>query len=243
MATRLRDGSETLDARLDRLPEEDARDFPVLAVLDGQAAPVSAAWTIAEGAPVLNQGREGACVGFGVTNELRFNPVPVDGLDYTFAREQVYWAAQRIDPWAGGSYPGAQPRYEGTSVRAGIKIAQRLGYVGEYRAARNEPEMALAITLGPLVIGIDWYEGMYRPNSRGYLKPTGKKVGGHCCLVIGLKVTSPTDSGYYTIYNSWGPTWGANGTARISRADMRRLKDAGGDAFVITQRFNPPRPR
>ncbi len=191
---------------------------------------------IADGVGVHN------CVGYGVTNELRFNPVPVLDLGTTFARESIYWAAQKIDPWPGGSYPGASPRYEGTSVRAGVKIAARLGYVGEYRWAFNESEMALAITLGPIIIGVDWYEGMYRPDSRGYLRPTGRKVGGHCCLVVGLKVTGAT-TGYYTIYNSWGPNWGVNGTARITRADMHQLKSDGGDACLITQRFNPPQPR
>lgn len=241
----LRDGTFAEDPRLDRLPDPDPqdRDYPVMAVIGGQNKPVTVNWGIPEGEPVLDQGREGACVGFGCTNELRFNPVPVAGLDAKFAREKIYWFAQKIDQWAGGAYPGASPQYEGTSVRAGIKVLQTMGYVGEYRWAFSEDELALAMTLGPVIIGVDWYKGMFKPNSRGYLRPTGGKVGGHCCLVIGLKVTAPTGSGYYTIYNSWGPGWGNKGTARISRADMRKLLDDGGEAAIITQRFNPPQPR
>ena len=240
----LRDGSETFDVRLDRLPEPGAENKPVMAVIGGQIEPVTVNWGIPEGEPVLNQGKEGACVGFGVTNELRFNPVPVLGLDDTFAREQIYWPAQRDDQWPGGSYAGASPFYEGTSVRAGLEVAQKLGYVGEYRQSNNEGEMALAMTLGPVIIGVDWYEGMFKPDKRGYIKPTGRKMGGHCCLVIGITVTrGPKGSGYYTIYNSWGPTWGDKGTAKIRRVDLGKLIDDGGDAFSITSRFNPPQPR
>jgi len=245
MTEQLRDGSTVEDPRLDRIPDPDQRDslYSIMEVIGGQEKPVTINWGIPEGEPVLNQGQEGACVGFGCTNELRFNPVPVGGLTATFARETVYWPAQRDDQWPGGAYPGAEPRYEGTSVRAGVKQMVKLGYVGEYRWAKTEQEMALAMTVGPQILGLDWYRGMLKPNSTGYLRPTGPKVGGHCCLAIGLKVTAPGDSGYYTIYNSWGPNWGKNGTARISRADMRRLMTSGGEACIITQRFNPPQPR
>lgn len=239
----LRNGEETFDVRLDRLKEPGARNKPVMAVIGGQLEPVTVTWGIPDGEQVLDQRAEGACVGFGVTNELRFNPVPILGLDETFAREKIYWPAQRIDDWDGGSYAGADPFYEGTSVRAGLEAAQELGYIGEYRQAHNEYQMALAMTLGPVIIGVDWYEGMFKPDSRGYLRPTGARMGGHCCLAIGLKVTAPPGSGYYTIYNSWGPAWGNKGTARIRRADMARLLDDGGDAFSVITRFNPPQPR
>ncbi len=256
MAIELRDGSTVEDPRFDRLPDPDPRDnlFSIMQVVGGQPEPVSVDWAFPEGTPVLDQGREGACVGYGCTNELLCNPVPVIGLDGTFAREQVYWPAQRDDNWPGGSYPGAQPFYEGTSVRAGLKRLAQLGYVGEYRWAKTEAELALAISAGPVILGTDWYQGMVRPDSKGYLNATGAKIGGHCYLAIGLKVTSPATgtlkpdttrpgSGYYTIYNSWGPRWGKNGTARISRATMRKLMTGTADAAIITQRFNPPQPR
>ncbi len=248
MTIDLRDGTTVEDARLDRLVEFDdaSRSYPVTAVITA-TAPVSKAWDIPAGEPVLDQGREGACVGFGVTNELRFNPVPVAGLDATFARERIYWPAQRIDQWAGGAYPGANPFYEGTSVLAGIKTAAAAGHYGEYRWAFGEEDLALAVAhVGPAVIGVNWYQGMFRPDYRGYLNATGKIQGGHCVLVCGIKVTRPFGAGYYTIYNSWGPTWGgragmAPGTARIRRSTMDRLLREDGEACLITQRLTPTR--
>lgn len=236
--TTLRDGSDVTDVRLGRLYEADPRDYPAAAALT-IAEPVSVRYDITAGEPVLDQGREGSCVGHGVTNELRFNPVPIPGLTSQFAVQSIYWPAQRIDEFAGGAYPGAKPQMEGTSVRAGVKAAKALGYYGEYRFARSETELALALAqYGPVIIGVNWYRGMFRPDSRGFLNTTGGVQGGHCVLVIGLKITAP-GAGYYTIYNSWGPGWGLNGTARIRRSTMARLLAERGDACVIVERFTP----
>lgn len=242
--SQLRDGSTAADPRLGRLVEFDprSRDHPVRALIEA-AKPVTRLWDIPAGEPVLDQGQEGACVGYGVTNELRFHPEPVPGLDATFARERIYWPAQRNDKFSGGAYPGANPYNEGTSVIAGIKEAVKLGFYGEYRWAFGETDLALAVShVGPAVIGVDWYKGMSRPDIHGYLNVTGALRGGHCVLVIGIN----TRYSYYTIYNSWGPGWGgragmAPGTARLRRSAMARLLRQDGEACLITQRFNAGR--
>jgi len=237
---RMRDGSIVEDPRFGRLPQVDERSlqYPITALLEVTAAPTTRLWTLPDGAPVLDQGPYGSCVGHGVTNELRFHPYPVPALDSKFAVERVYWPAQQIDPFPGGAYPGANPFSEGTSVLSGIKVVAKMGHYTEYRWARHEGELALAVSqVGPAVIGVDWYAGMARPNSRGYLRPTGSVLGGHCVLVIGIN----TRYSYYTIYNSWGPNWGKHGTARISRTHMARLLDAGGDACIVTGRATPAR--
>jgi hypothetical protein len=237
---RLKDGSEVFDRRLDRIAAFDRRslEFPVRGALnDEQQELVTKTWSVPENTPVLDQGREGACVGFGVTHELLYYPVAVRGLDATFAREKIYWVAQEADPWPGGSYPEASPRYEGTSVMYGVKAAADLGYYKEYRWATSEKEMALGVGyLGPAIIGVDWYEGMFKPNKDGYIRPSGEKMGGHCCLITGINVRS----GYYTLHNSWGPSWGHNGNAKISRKDMAKLIADNGEVCIVTQRTLPP---
>jgi hypothetical protein len=236
----LKNGVETQDRRLDRIPGFDHRSsaFPVSGSLNAeQQQPISKMWGVPEDTPVLDQGAEGACVGFGVTHELLFYPVAVRKLDAAFAREKIYWVAQREDPWPGGSYPEATPRYEGTSVLYGVKAAADLGYYKEYRWATSEKEMALGVGyLGPAIIGVDWYEGMFQPNAKGFVTPTGDKVGGHCCLIIGINVKS----GYYTLRNSWGPDWGKHGEAKISRKDMAKLLGDGGECCIVTERTLPP---
>lgn len=235
----LKDGSSCEDRRLDRIAAFDRRslDFPVTASLNAdQQQLVSKTWSAPAGTPVLDQGKEGACVGFGVTNELLFYPVAVKGLDAAFAREKIYWVAQEDDPWPGGSYPQASPVYEGTSVLYGVKAAADLGYYKTYSWATVEKEMALGVGhLGPAIIGIDWYEGMFQPNSDGFIRPSGDKAGGHCILVKAVNVKA----GYYVVHNSWGPSWGNKGDAKIKRTDMAKLIADNGECCIITERSVP----
>lgn len=236
----LKDGTSTSDRRLDRIPAFDRHSLRYLirdALNTEQQHLVSHSWGCPAGTPVLDQGQEGACTGFGVTNELLYDPVPVPSLDAVFARERVYWVAQRDDPWPGGAYPDASPRYEGTAVLYAVKAAADLGYYTEYRWATSEKELALGVGyLGPAIIGVDWYEGMFRPDTHGFIHPTGDKVGGHCTLLTGINV----EDGYYTLHNSWGASWGDDGNCRISRKTMAKLLGDNGEACIITGRALPP---
>jgi len=183
----------------------------------------------------LDQGPDGACVGFGVSGELAAIPEAVPGIDYNFAM-QMYRDAKVIDEWPGEDY-------EGTSVLAGAKVAKSRGYYSNYLWADNELDMARTVSnYGPVIIGIDWYEGMMDPDSRGFLHPTGNVVGGHCVVVIGIDV----ENGFYTIRNSWGKSWGDNGEAKIFRADMAKLIAANGDVCKpvrVPLVPNPPQPK
>lgn len=236
----LKDGTSTSDRRLDRIPlfDRHSLNYPVGDALnEEQQKLVSHAWTAPDGTPVLDQGQEGACVGFGVTNELLWYPVAVPGLDAAFAREKIYWVAQREDPWPGGAYPDANPRYEGTSVLYGVKAAADLGYYTEYRWATSEKELALGVGyLGPAIIGVDWYQGMFHPDPNGFIRPTGDKAGGHCTLLTGIDITGD----YYILHNSWGSTWGNQGNCKIRRKHMAKLLADNGEACIITGRSLPP---
>lgn len=105
---KLKGGFTTEDPRLDRLKQRDerSRSFPVAEVLPAKK-PRSYTWNFRKGDPQLDQGREGACVSTGWGHELACAPVMVPGITMPFCRERIYWPAQRIDPWEGGSYEGA----------------------------------------------------------------------------------------------------------------------------------------
>lgn len=232
----LKDGTRTPDARRDRLVYYDPASLNYRirgALAPQQRQPHTTQWYAPPGTPVLDQGNEGACVAFGVTNELLFYPYPIPRLDGTFAVQQIYWPAQRADPWPGGAYPGATPRYDGTAVLFGIKAAAALGYYKEYRCGTSEPEMAAGVSwLGPAIIGVNWMTDMEDPDRNGVIHATGEVAGGHCTLVTGINV----ERGYYRIRNSWGPRWGLGGDALISRDDMARLLADDGECWIITQR-------
>lgn len=245
----LKDGSQVRDPRLDRIYEEDWRSLNhlVTAVLSTDLRePLSILWDLYA---FLDQGMEGACVGFGFGHELLASPVPVAGVDNKYAREIIYWTTQRNDYWPGGAYPGADPFYEGTSVLSGAKTLQDLGFYTAYDWGITTRDVVLGIGYtGPAVLGLNWYEDMFDTDAGGWIRPTGAQAGGHCILAVGVVIVwKPTttrtwadvdlDQSHLILHNSWGPTWGVNGRAKLSLRDFDRLLNEQGDA--VFPRRNP----
>jgi hypothetical protein len=231
----LRGGQRTTDLGFDRLPFFDARsrNYPVTAGLDTSQR---RSYTWALPIPVLDQGPDGACVGFGVAHELAAKPVVVPALDADDARA-IYWAAQRADEWEGGSYPGATPFYEGTSVLAGVKAAQAMGHYPEYRWAFGLDDLIWAVGWkGPAILGVNWYTDMFRPDLQGRIHPTGAWVGGHCILVNGVSLRRRE----FLLPNSWGPEWSSidwngvilRGYCKVTFEDMGLLLHENGEACI-----------
>ena len=73
---------------------------------------------------------------------------------------QIYNEAQHIDEWEGENY-------DGTSVRAGIKVLARKGYLSSYRwAFDGQTAVNHILNIAPVVIGINWYAGMMATDDR-----------------------------------------------------------------------------
>lgn len=236
---RLRGSHYTRDVRLDRVPELDPRsrrygirELLPLEGLRGRSWPLRAR---------LNQGTEGACVGFSWTHELAAIPIQA-AVDDSYAR-MVYREAQRIDEWAGEAY-------EGTSVLAGAKICQREGHFDEYRWAFGlEDALRTLAHYGPVVFGLNWYEGMFYPRPSGLLEPNsewGTLAGGHAILGRGI-ITKPRLVGekrgavgpVVRLSNSWGASWGAAGECFLRVEDLERLLREWGECCVPVGRHVP----
>ena len=227
-----------VDRVLDRVPSVPDRrrqvEFNLSEIVVG-LVPRSYTWAVGQ---VLNQGREGACVGHGWTHEALARPVvvkfpraipdsndpPVQAQQFAF---RLYDWCQRNDEWAGENYSG-------TSVAAGARGMARAGLIPEYRWTRNVHDMAAAVSrTGPAVIGVDWYGGMFDADRNNFLNLTGQVEGGHCVLVNGYSVTRRA----FKIHNSWGPDFGRDGTAWIRHDDMARLLADGGEVCVPVRRL------
>lgn len=230
----LKDGTEVLDSRLGRLVDFDVRSkgFPIRTLIETKT-PRANYWRCRVR---LDQGVEGSCVGHGVSHELAARPSEVPGLTHEFATK-LYWEAQKIDPWEGGAYPGARPRYEGTSVLAGVKVAQKLGYFDNYRWAFGLQDLILGVGYnGPAVMGTVWHEGMADPDVDGLIKATGRVTGGHCYLIDQVIPKKKLFGGL----NSWGTRWGVDGRFYISFDDMEMLLHNNGEAVFMLKRHKVP---
>jgi hypothetical protein len=214
-----------------------SRSFGVVDRLAGKAPlrDVHLPWT-----PVLNQGKEGACVGFGVAdavNVLRASGAPVPAFIDDAGALDLYHAAQRVDDIPGESYTG-------TSVLAGMKAGAGAGLFGGY--LWDFGTSAIAQTLlqlhTPVVVGVPWFDGMYDTGPGGVVHVAGKLVGGHCLCIVGLSMKGPNgEPGPWFIWrNSWGESYGVGGDGFVHHRDLGKLLRGQGEAAVPTVTAQKP---
>jgi hypothetical protein len=211
--------------------DERSKNFPVRATVPKRQR--SYTWRCRS---VLDQKSEGSCVGHGVAHELIARPAEATGIDHDYA-VMIYHKAQKIDPWPGGDYENAFPYYEGSSVLAGVQVAQRLGWCSGYDWAFGLNDLILGVGYrGPAILGIKWYDGMFQPDAAGFIHVTGSEQGGHCILCNSVNIAKQR----FTLHNSWGSEWGKNGECFISFADMDRLLREDGEAVFLSGRRKDP---
>lgn len=137
---------------------------------------------------------------------------------------QMYKDCQRNDEWPGENYSG-------TSVVAACRTMIRDGQIQRAGVTSSFDAMtAWKLRRGPLMMSLPWFEGCYRTDSRGFIRPTGRKVGGHAILDYGV---SRWLTGY--LKNSWGLGFGIRGTGYVAAADYRWWMRSGGRAYTAIQ--------
>lgn len=201
---------------LDRLPSRDPRNRNFLRAVTGKPL-VRKTWRLDYR---LDQGQEGACVGFGWAHRLDAAPRRrhLNGLD-AFA---FYYRARELD-----EYPGED--YEGSSVLGGAKAVQEKGLISSYRWAYDLQNVLQALSHeGPVVMGTNWLADMFEPRTDGYLQVAGSLAGGHCWLLRGIDPAK----GRVTMSNSWGRSWGLKGDAYLTFDDLGILLEDGGEACI-----------
>lgn len=235
MTVKLKDGTTTEDSRLGRLVQYDDRslDFPLASHVRGLDFPTRGrGWSVRHW---LNQYSEGACVSFAWHHEAL--AVPARALYHsTLADRDInpiassrYREMQKIDQWPGEDY-------EGTSVIAGAKLMQGYGYFDSYRWCFTLRDIIMAVAYeGPVVMGTNWYEGMYDPDEEGFLRPQeGEMVGGHSWIIPSFSVKNRT----VNIWNSWGESWGNRARAKITWDDLEFLLLNDGEGCVPIDRHS-----
>lgn len=202
--------------------------------------------------PILDQGEEGACTGFGLATVahylLRRRALVPDSR--RVSARMFYAMARRYDEWPGEDYEGsscrgamkgwhkhgvcnetlwrhdpAHPDYVLTEQRS---VDAHHRPLGAYFRVNHKDLVAMhaAITeVGVLYASATVHDGWDKVRKDGSI-PFGdgqKPLGGHAFAIVAY------DERGYWIQNSWGAGWGMGGFARISYEDWMQH---GSDVWV-----------
>lgn len=188
--------------------------------------------------PISDQGYEGTCVEHSLMAKLRGAPIVV-GISRAPKQHSIYDAAVLIDEFHMGPDP---VHTRGTSVRAGCKVLQDMGFISAYHWAFTVDEATqwMLSGQGGLVLGIDWLERMSEPTDEGIIRAQGHVQGGHAIYAFGVDMVG----GFIELQNSWGESWGGwtvghrpayRGCARLPLDDLGRLMAGNGEAVAILE--------
>jgi hypothetical protein len=174
----------------------------------------------------LNQGDLGSCTANALCGALDSSP--------DNAGSQVFDEADAIRLYALETnmerepYPPNDPGGTGLMV---CKAAQRLGWITSYTHAFGIQHALEALTLRPVITGINWYTSFDSPDPRTGLIgiAAGATVrGGHEVVVDGIDATNQL----VWMWNSWGPSWGVGGRFCMTYATWDQLLAEQGDVTV-----------
>jgi hypothetical protein len=185
--------------------------------------------------PALDQGDTPQCVAFAATQLLTAGPVKNRRKDHdptlTWTHD-FYHRCQQNDEWPGEDY-------DGTSVRAAMKVLQADGYIGEYLWAFEMPPIINhVLTVGPVDCGTIWTSDMESIDGSGFIRATGDIAGSHSFILRGVstrKWCPDKTRGAFLVRNSWSPDWGIKGDAWISFADFAKLLHEDGEAATAME--------
>lgn len=193
------------------VPDERDRLFSMAAVAPKSAPSAAKEWTVG---PVLDQHQTPHCVAFAWAQFLQSEPIEtvLKKLGGGAFISRLYTASRKLD--------GITGHQGGSSVRGGAKAVQEDGRLTSYVWGHDVDTIRrFILSVGPVVMGTDWYEGMFDPTPDGYLVPSGHVAGGHAWLLVGYEPARDA----FKMVNSWGAGWGNNGTAFVRSGDLHTL--------------------
>ncbi len=194
---------------------------------------------------VLDQGREGACTGFGlaaVINLLLARRIS----DRRVSPRMLYEMAQKFDQWKGEDYSGS-------SCRGAVRGWHNMGVCSDELAPYKASEKYWSLTIkqakdarattpgayyrvnkrlsdyhaalneaGALYVSARVHKGWQRGAVKnGTIPFKSDSMGGHAFAIVGYN-----REGFW-VQNSWGENWGENGVALWSYQDwLENVRDA-----------------
>jgi Papain family cysteine protease len=237
----------TFDARPDTLDFRDRMFVPTLVEVPVR---ISLDDYLKCKVPILDQGEEGACTGFGLATMVHYllrkrrvvrDAVPVSPW-------MLYEMARRYDEWPGEDYEGSSARgamkgwhkhgvcahdvFKNFTDAPGRKLTpERLRDalrrpLGAYYRVNHKDLIAMHSAIaevGVLYATATVHAGWSDVGKDGLVHPSGEILGGHAFAIVAF------DEIGFWVQNSWGPDWGHKGFCQVTYDDW--LKN-GTDVWV-----------
>lgn len=214
--------------------------YPFSALMDTTVATVEKRLKLPHWHWQHDQGREGACVGYGSSMMMS-----IMNHNHKYDCRWLWNEAKKIDEWS-DTNPGDD---NGTSVRAACDVLRVQGHVrvrqslpaleegiSANRWALTVDEIRTAISQGiPCSIGVNWYSNFDSPvktNKVDYFigrGDLGDIRGGHCLCIYGASDRRQA----FRLKNSWGRSYPL---VWLPYETMQRLIDEQGEATLVTDR-------
>lgn len=191
-------------------------------------------------APIFDQGQVGSCTGNAAAGLVATDSATRTGLttvsitgdpnawpvDEELAVE-VYKLATTLDNIT-GSYP---PDDTGSSGIGAAKALKKLGLATGYTHAFSLDALKSALQTGPVMVGTVWLESMFNVSAAtGFVDVIHNSpvAGGHEYVISAYNA----DTKSFRMDNSWGESWGLNGSAWLLDTDVQWLLSQQGDVTV-----------
>lgn len=178
----------------------------------------------------MDQAKTGTCVSHALSHRRADSPVPTGDITEEYALKLYVDAT------------GDTTLEHGTWASVVCNELLRRGSISGYYWASDPWELrAHLLEVGSVCVGLDWYRSMFFPEAlyNNYYVNVDKDSpidGGHEILINGVNSSPSRGEPFYRIKNSWGASWGKNGTARIPCTQLEDLIfNQNGDAVVITE--------
>ncbi|KAL0224192.1 hypothetical protein P9112_003582 [Eukaryota sp. TZLM1-RC] len=252
--------TEQLDNYFNDQVDENAVEGPSKEQMMGSNS-LPESWDIREahgcGKYILDQGSCGSCWAFGVSGAMtdRFcqatknpnfpvlSPQELTSCDTSNhgCNGGLHTGAYRYMEYNGlatdACYPyisGKTRKAEDCAIPDKCKSEKYFAKKGSQQTFRKEEDiMAALMTHGTLKVGFVVYSDFMSYKSGIYHHVSGAQRGGHAVRLIGWGVENGVK--YWTCANSWGSSWGENGTFRIRRGVNECNIESRGPASALPQ--------
>jgi hypothetical protein len=174
----------------------------------------------------LNQGQHGYCVGYGWENWRRSEPERDRDSRPAQKAVSIYTESRGYAGLA--DYPS-----EGSTVHGGAEVVKAHGWSNAETAWEQDINAATEYILGTgdVVVGFNWYAGMFNPDAQGVVRVAGSIAGGHCWHVYGANRTT----GMWLCENSWGYDWAKRGLFLVPMETVDRLLREDGECAAVLE--------